>query len=71
MTSVRGGGDEYSRFVVCGAGAGGLAMAARLGRKFGEGNVIVVDPADVNKGIVVYADYINVSCITRTHAPTS
>ena len=39
---------EFSRFVVCGAGAGGLAVAARLGRKFGQGSVTVVDPAEVN-----------------------
>lgn len=39
--------EQSSRFVVCGAGAGGLAVAARLGRKFGEGSVTVVDPAEV------------------------
>ena len=39
--------DESSQFVVCGAGAGGLAVAARLGRRFGEGRVTIVDPAEV------------------------
>lgn len=39
--------EESSQFVVCGAGAGGLAVAARLGRKFGEGKVTIVDPAEV------------------------
>lgn len=36
-----------SQFVVCGAGAGGLAVAARLARRFGEGKVTIVDPAEV------------------------
>jgi hypothetical protein len=39
--------DKSSQFVVCGAGAGGLAVAARLGRKFGEGKLTVVEPAEV------------------------
>ena len=37
------------KFVVCGAGAGGLAVAARLGRTFGEGSVTIVDPAQVSE----------------------
>lgn len=39
--------EQFSQFVVCGAGAGGLAVASRLGRKFGEGKVTIVDPAEV------------------------
>lgn len=39
--------EQSSQFVVCGAGAGGLAVASRLGRRFGEGKVIIVDPAEV------------------------
>ena len=38
-----------SQFVVCGAGAGGLAVASRLARKFGEGKVAIVDPAQVSQ----------------------
>ena len=47
---VGGGVDQSSQFVVCGAGAGGLAVAARLCRKFGEGRVTIVDPAQVGAG---------------------
>ena len=39
---------QSSQFVVCGAGAGGLAVASRLGRKFGDGKVTIVEPAEVS-----------------------
>lgn len=39
--------DSSSQFLVCGAGAGGLAVAARLCRQFGEGKVTILDPSEV------------------------
>ena len=41
--------DQSFRFVVCGAGTGGLAVASTLADKFGEGNVAVIEPADVRQ----------------------
>ena len=38
--------DSY-RFVVAGGGAGGLAIASSLARKYGDGNVAVIEPSDV------------------------
>lgn len=48
-SSGHGSGDPSSQFVVCGGGAGGLAVAARLARRFGEGKVTLVEPAEVRK----------------------
>ena len=50
MAGGSGGTDGKggSKFVVCGAGAGGLAVASRLARTFGEGAVTIVDPAKVS-----------------------
>ncbi len=64
--------DHSSRFVVCGAGAGGLAVAARLSRKFGEGNVTVVDPAEVNvvisnNYVAIMHMYIHIPCTHQNH----
>ena len=39
--------DLSYQFVVCGAGAGGLAVSSILGRRFGPGKVGIIDPADV------------------------
>lgn len=39
---------EY-KFVVAGAGSGGMAMANALTRKFGKGKVAVVEPSEVNQ----------------------
>ncbi|XP_065884584.1 sulfide:quinone oxidoreductase, mitochondrial-like [Dysidea avara] len=39
--------DSY-RFVVAGGGAGGLAIASSLARKYGDGNVAVIEPSDVH-----------------------
>ena len=50
---------DASKFVVCGAGAGGLAIAARLCRKFGEGQVSIVDPAEVTNEQSQYNCYTN------------
>ena len=44
--SAGSGGDSY-RFVVAGGGAGGLAVASYLARKY-PNQVAVVDPADVS-----------------------
>ena len=40
--------DKSYQFVVCGAGAGGLAVSSSLGRKFGRGKLAVIEPADVS-----------------------
>ena len=39
--------ERSYQFVVCGGGPGGLAVAASLGRRFGEGKVAVIEPSDV------------------------
>ena len=40
--------DKSYRFVVCGAGAGGLAVGSSLGRRFGPGQLAVIEPAEVS-----------------------
>lgn len=40
--------DKAYKFVVVGAGTGGLAVSSALGRKFGAGNVAVVEPSEVH-----------------------
>ena len=39
--------DKSFEFVVCGGGAGGLAVASSLCKRFGEGKVAVIEPAEV------------------------
>ena len=39
--------DRSYQFVVCGAGAGGLAVGSTLGRKFGPGKLAVIEPREV------------------------
>ena len=39
---------------MCGGGAGGLATAATLGRRFGEGKLAVIEPAEVNESGAYY-----------------
>ena len=39
--------DSY-RFLVAGGGAGGLAIASSLARKYGDGNVAVIEPSEVS-----------------------
>ena len=39
--------DKSYQFVVCGGGAGGLAVASSLGRRFGEGTLAVIEPSSV------------------------
>ena len=41
--------DKSYQFVVCGGGAGGLAVASSLGRRFGRGKLAVIEPADVSR----------------------
>ncbi|CAI8018762.1 Sulfide:quinone oxidoreductase, mitochondrial [Geodia barretti] len=38
--------DKSYKFVVCGAGPGGLAVASSLGRRFGEKSIAIIEPAD-------------------------
>ena len=45
----QGGADKSYKFVVCGAGPGGLAVASSLGRRFGKKSLAVIEPADVRK----------------------
>ncbi len=40
--------DKSYRFVVCGAGAGGLAIGSTLGRKYGPGKLAIIDPSEVS-----------------------
>ncbi len=44
--------DAY-RFVVCGGGTGGLAVASSLARRFGEKHVAVIEPSDVSNTLHV------------------
>ena len=44
--------DAY-KFVICGGGAGGLAVASSLARRFGEKQVAVIEPSDVSRIISV------------------
>ena len=39
--------DKSYQFVVCGGGPGGLAVAASLGRRFGPGQLAVIEPSTV------------------------
>lgn len=38
---------KHYKLVIAGGGSGGCAVAARLTKEFGQGNVAVVDPAEV------------------------
>lgn len=39
--------DYFSRFVVCGGGAGGLAVASTLAAKYGKDDVAIIEPSEV------------------------
>ena len=39
---------ESYKFLVCGGGTGGLAVASSLARRFGESQIAVVEPSDVS-----------------------
>ena len=43
--------DKSYKFVVCGAGPGGLAVASSLGRRFGEKSIAIIEPADVSRAV--------------------
>lgn len=64
-----------SQFVVCGAGAGGLAVASRLARKFGEGKVAIVDPAQVSCACTQFnpeeVQRIKLDCCLKFHGHMS
>ena len=47
-TKRRDGADRSFRFVVCGAGAGGLAVGSTLARRFGRGKLAIIEPAEVD-----------------------
>ena len=40
--------DRSFQFVVCGGGAGGLAVGSSLARRFGPGKVAIIEPAEVS-----------------------
>lgn len=46
VSSLRQG--ESYKFLVCGGGAGGLAVASSLARRFGPSQVAVIEPSDVS-----------------------
>lgn len=56
FVAIRSGSCAYStqsekssfKCVVLGGGTGGCAMAAKMTRKFGAGNVAVIEPQDVS-----------------------
>ena len=65
--------ERCSQFVVCGAGAGGLAVASRLTRKFGEGKVTIVDPAQVSTSCtlcMICTDHRKSQCFMAERAST-
>lgn len=39
--------ESTYKFLICGGGTGGLAVASSLARRFGENQVAVIDPSDV------------------------
>ena len=41
--------ESMYNFVVVGGGSGGLALASNLSRKYGKGQVAVVEPSDVRR----------------------
>lgn len=47
-TASAGGGEDHRsyRFAVCGAGAGGLAVGSALARRFGPGQLALIEPAE-------------------------
>lgn len=56
--------DSY-KFLICGGGTGGLAVASSLARRFGESQVAVIEPKDVstiNHGIVCCRFYLTPAC---------
>ena len=44
--------NDSFRFVVAGGGAGGLAVASSLARKYGDGSVAVIEPSDVSVNVL-------------------
>ena len=68
----RSGADKSYKFVVCGAGPGGLAVASSLGRRFGNKSVAVIEPADVSEAVyepaVRYENAVQLS-INHNYSP--
>lgn len=50
-STVVAAGNSH-RFVICGGGTGGLAVASSLARRFGEKQVAVIEPNDVSLQIL-------------------
>ena len=48
LASINKQPDNGYKFVICGGGAGGLAVASSLARRFGEKQVAVIEPSDVS-----------------------
>ena len=46
--------DQSYQFVVCGAGAGGLAVASILRRRFGPDKLVIIDPAEVGSIVLIH-----------------
>jgi len=46
--------NDSFRFVVAGGGAGGLAVASSLARKYGDGSVAVIEPSDVSVNVLCF-----------------
>ena len=44
--------DKSYQFVVCGGGAGGLAVGASIARKFGPGKLAVIEPSEVTTALI-------------------
>ena len=56
-------GVRSHQFVVCGGGAGGLAVASSLARRFGKEKVAVIEPSDVS-----HSDLMNnYNCISKNY----
>lgn len=56
-------GVRSHQFVVCGGGAGGLAVASSLARRFGKEKVAVIEPSDVS-----HSDLMNNNkCISKNY----
>lgn len=63
--------DEQSfRFVVCGGGTGGLAVASTLARRFGDGSVAVVEPSEVSFHAIVSVLSLSYYCHNYTNCNT-
>jgi len=63
-TSSQACAKEHYKMLVLGGGSGGIAMSARMKRKFGAENVAVVEPAEVRN-----CDHQYHVCVFRVTMP--